>query len=201
MERLWEGGQEEVPSLADLRRQRAAFELRRRQAEADLPVSEALEAAVEQAVATPVKVDQALGKTALCFPGSGSQYVGMGSFLSTFPSFERTWEEAEEALSSFEDWRKDIGLEELYMKRYGFTADEARIMGGPMRKGAVRGGIGMVDPTKAHGLRDVVFKGPQDELTRSSNAQPAILITSIAFLRALEVRRASFVLDASKCSP
>lgn len=37
-------------------------------------------------------------------------------------------------------------------------------------------------------LSHVIFEGPSDELTRSSNAQPALLAVSIAYLRALEER-------------
>ncbi|RKP10405.1 acyl transferase/acyl hydrolase/lysophospholipase [Thamnocephalis sphaerospora] len=35
-------------------------------------------------------------------------------------------------------------------------------------------------------LRDLIFDGPQETLTLTENAQPAILVTSIAFLRVLE---------------
>ena len=53
-------------------------------------------------------------KTALLFPGSGSQYVGMISFLlKEFKVARETWEEAEYALSQFERWRKDLNLHEL----------------------------------------------------------------------------------------
>jgi acyl transferase domain-containing protein len=53
-------------------------------------------------------------KTALLFPGSGSQYVGMISFLlKEFKVARETWEEAEHALSQFERWRKDLNLHEL----------------------------------------------------------------------------------------
>jgi hypothetical protein len=37
----------------------------------------------------------------------------MGGFLlHSFPSARRTWEEAEEALGTFEKWRKELGLEQ-----------------------------------------------------------------------------------------
>ncbi|GAA6035214.1 hypothetical protein JCM8097_006423 [Rhodosporidiobolus ruineniae] len=111
---------------------------------------------------------------ALLFPGSGSQYVGMGHFLKDEAAVKGVWEEAEDALAGFEDWRRGLKLHE---------------MGGEL------GELGRkLDATEGKRsretrLRDVVFEGPQDELTRSSNAQPAILITSIAFLRALERER------------
>ncbi|KAG0345735.1 hypothetical protein BG005_001136, partial [Podila minutissima] len=38
-------------------------------------------------------------------------------------------------------------------------------------------------------LKHVMFEGSQEELTRTENAQPAILTTSIAMLRVLETER------------
>ncbi|GAA5980140.1 hypothetical protein JCM10908_001548 [Rhodotorula pacifica] len=110
-------------------------------------------------------------KHALLFPGSGSQYVQMGYFLRQTPAAQEVWAEAEHALHGFEEWRRGLKLHEL--------PGEAGELGR------------MLDETEAARsretrLKDIVFEGPQDELTRSSNAQPAILITSIAFLRALE---------------
>ncbi|KWU45474.1 malonyl CoA-acyl carrier protein transacylase [Rhodotorula sp. JG-1b] len=110
-------------------------------------------------------------KHALLFPGSGSQYVQMGYFLRQTPAAQEVWAEAEHALHGFEEWRRGLHLHEL--------PGEAGELGR------------MLDETEAARsretrLKDIVFEGPQDELTRSSNAQPAILITSIAFLRALE---------------
>ena len=115
-------------------------------------------------------------KHALLFPGSGSQYVQMGYFLRQTPAAQEVWAEAEHALHGFEEWRRGLHLHEL--------PGEAGELGR------------MLDETEAARsretrLKDIVFEGPQDELTRSSNAQPAILITSIAFLRALEVRGAA----------
>jgi [acyl-carrier-protein] S-malonyltransferase len=52
-------------------------------------------------------------------------------------------------------------------------------------------------------LRDLIFDGPQETLTLTENAQPAILVTSIAILRVLESfgfsvkDRASFALGHS----
>ncbi|GAA5870144.1 hypothetical protein JCM3774_002603 [Rhodotorula dairenensis] len=110
-------------------------------------------------------------KHALLFPGSGSQYVQMGYFLRQTPAAQEVWAEAEHALHGFEEWRRGLHLHEL--------PGEAGELGR------------MLDETEAARsretrLKDIVFEGPQDELTRSSNAQPAILITSIAFLRTLE---------------
>lgn len=108
---------------------------------------------------------------ALLFPGSGSQYVGMGAFLREQKPAQDVWTEAEEALAGFEDWRKGLKLHEHEgeLGQLGRMLDETE---------AAR--------RKEPKLREVVFEGPQDELTRSSNAQPAILVTSTAFLRTLE---------------
>ncbi|BGP63782.1 hypothetical protein NBRC10512_007968 [Rhodotorula toruloides] len=126
---------------------------------------------------------------ALLFPGSGSQYVGMHHYLRDKQPARDVWDEAETALAGFEQWRKSLGLHEL--------EGEAGVLGR------------MLDETEAErrkesGLKEVVFEGPQDELTRSSNAQPAILITSISLLRTLEreyslpiARTASLILGHS----
>jgi len=137
---------------------------------------------------------------ALLFPGSGSQYVGMGAFLREQKPAQDVWAEADEALAGFEEWRRGLKLHEHdgELGQLGRMLDETE---------AAR--------RREPGLREVVFEGPQvrlslsrfdispdfcrptdplsppllqDELTRSSNAQPAILVTSTAFLRTLEVR-------------
>ncbi|GAA5850541.1 hypothetical protein JCM9279_007533 [Rhodotorula babjevae] len=108
---------------------------------------------------------------ALLFPGSGSQYVGMGAFLREQKPAQDVWAEADEALAGFEEWRKGLKLHEYdgELGQLGRMLDETE---------AAR--------RREPQLREVVFEGPQDELTRSSNAQPAILVTSTAFLRTLE---------------
>jgi [acyl-carrier-protein] S-malonyltransferase len=81
-------------------------------------------------------------KTALLFPGQGSQKVGMGRELAReFPAARRVFEEADAALR-----------------------------------------------TK---LSRLCWEGPEAELTRTENTQPAILTTSIAALRAMEGERGS----------
>lgn len=124
----------------------------------------------EDAIKLASAVSTGPKKTALLFPGSGSQYVGMITFLDQFKAARDTWEEAEYALSQFEKWRKDLQLHEL---------EELQHLDLPNW------------PTwqkerSEKELRQVVQNGPQDELTRSSNAQPAICVTSIALLRTLE---------------
>ncbi|GAA5832858.1 hypothetical protein JCM11251_000507 [Rhodosporidiobolus azoricus] len=110
-------------------------------------------------------------KHALLFPGSGSQYIGMGAFLKDDAAAKEVWSEAEEALEGFEEWRKGLRLHEME----GELGELGRMLDATETK---RG--------KEAKLKDVVFEGPQTLLTRSSNAQPAILITSLAFLRSLE---------------
>ena len=76
-------------------------------------------------------------KTALLFPGQGSQTVGMGKALAdAFPASREVFE------------RVDAALGEK--------------------------------------LSRVIFEGPEAELTLTANAQPALMATSLAALRALE---------------
>ena len=76
-------------------------------------------------------------KTALIFPGQGSQTVGMGKALAeAYPASREVFE------------RVDAALDEK--------------------------------------LSRLIFEGPEAELTLTANAQPALMATSIAALRALE---------------
>lgn len=93
---------------------------------------------VTKSLATP--------KHALLFPGSGSQYVGMGHFLKDYEGAKAVWDEAEEALQGFEAWRKGLGLEN--------HDGEVGVLG---RMLAEREGERRVET----GLKQVVFDGPQ----------------------------------------
>ncbi|GAA5895114.1 hypothetical protein JCM5296_000884 [Sporobolomyces johnsonii] len=119
---------------------------------------------------------------ALLFPGSGSQYVGMGHFLREKGKGKEVWSEAEDALAGFEEWRKGLKLDQLP----GELGELGRMLD-----------AGEAKRRTEASLQQVVFEGPQDELTRSSNAQPAILITSLAFLRTLESQLSSSIVDSS----
>jgi [acyl-carrier-protein] S-malonyltransferase len=76
-------------------------------------------------------------KTALVFPGQGSQAVGMGKALEQeFPAARDIFERVDAALSQ--------------------------------------------------NLSQLMFEGPEAELTLTANAQPALMAASIAVLRVLE---------------
>lgn len=85
-------------------------------------------------------------KHILAFPGSGSQYVGMGHFLREYPAASKVWDEAEDALAGFESWRKDLRLEDL--------EGEVGQLGRMLQSGE--------DARRREtGLKQVVFNGPQ----------------------------------------
>lgn len=54
-----------------------------------------------------------------------------------------------------------------------------------------------VDAALSEKLSDIIFNGPQEKLTLTENAQPAIMATSIAALRVLETQAGFNVSDAS----
>jgi [acyl-carrier-protein] S-malonyltransferase len=54
-----------------------------------------------------------------------------------------------------------------------------------------------VDAALSEKLSDIIFNGPQEKLTLTENAQPAIMATSIAALRVLEATTGFKVSDAS----
>lgn len=83
---------------------------------------------------------------ALLFPGSGSQYVGMGHFLKNYPAATKMWDEAEEALEGFEKWIDGLELE-------GRGGDLGRIGEIVRERKDFR--------LRSSGLKSIVFDGPQ----------------------------------------
>jgi hypothetical protein len=106
----------------------------------------------------------------LVFPGSGSQYVGQGSFLEEYSSARRMWDEAEESLSGFEQWRRSLRLEDQpgdvgILGRMLEDAHDERILETPLKK--------------------VVFDGPQVSLFIQFDSRHSIV--AIAFTARLTV--------------
>jgi hypothetical protein len=182
LERSWAGGADETPEFDQVRTTKVG--------RADPRVT-----------SQPAKlaITQDGRKTALLCPGSGSQYNGMGAtLLERFESARRVWDEAEEALAGFEKWRKDLKLDEipelqdLKLNEWPSWVNERDprelrklVFGGQRNVGDVF--FGVLPKTDS----------VQDLLMRSSNAQPAICITSLAFLRCLEVRNVYLALRCS----
>lgn len=85
-------------------------------------------------------------KHALLFPGSGSQYVGMGLFLRDKGKGKDVWSEAEDALGGFEEWRRGLRLDQLEgdVGALGRMLDESE---GARRREAR--------------MQEIVFDGPQ----------------------------------------
>ncbi|WAR54984.1 hypothetical protein PtB15_4B602 [Puccinia triticina] len=115
-------------------------------------------------------------RLAICFPGSSSQYLGMGSFIAARPEFARVWTEAAAHLAAFPAWMASLNLVDHFL-HLGYSPQHALLLGAPPAEPCDR----------PRSLRDIVLQGPQNELSRCANAQPAILITSMAYLRTLEV--------------
>jgi len=127
----------------------------------------------QPAALDPLQTPSAPQNVAICFPGSSSQYMGMGSFLLHLPEFRHSWHEALAHLDSFHAWFRSLNLVDRFRLR-GYSPLQAQLLGAP--------------PTpSSRNLHHIVFQGPQNELSRCTNAQPAILITSMAYLRTLEV--------------
>lgn len=91
-------------------------------------------------------------KHALLFPGSGSQYVGMGHFLKGYDGARQVWREAEDALESFEDWASSLELE----SREGELGELGKMFSQRRKE--------RMEETK---LQSVVFDGPQVRSVRA----------------------------------
>lgn len=93
-------------------------------------------------------------KHALLFPGSGSQYVGMGNFLKGFDGAKQVWREAEDALEDFETWAAGLRLQEMEgeLGALGRLFDQKRS-----------------ERKREDKLHKVVFDGPQVRVTSQDN--------------------------------
>ncbi|PLW37464.1 hypothetical protein PCASD_10685 [Puccinia coronata f. sp. avenae] len=127
-------------------------------------------------ISTTTTATTAPSSLAVCFPGSSSQYMGMGSFLRHLPEFRHTWEEALAHLNACDSWMAGLHLQDHFLS-LGYPPNHAQILAAPPPP----------SDSSARPLDHIVFDGSQNELSRCSNTQPAILITSMAYLRTLEI--------------
>ncbi|GAC92583.1 polyketide synthase [Pseudozyma hubeiensis SY62] len=135
-------------------------------------------------------------KSALIFPGQGSQYVAMSKDLyKAFRSARSIWHQAEEALMMtpgihshhFIQGERATSAEQREL----FEAELAKTRHLDPKQGLSASGTAVARGRRGW-LRDLVFSGDQLELTRAENAQPAILTCTLAFLQVL---RKEFSLD------
>lgn len=133
-------------------------------------------------------------KSALILPGQGSQYIGMTQdVFRKYRSARHVWHMAEEALLA------GVGNPRRLRELYG--------SGGEAERGRFEIELAKSIPWDAHHnmpgdtavararkgrLRDLVFSGDQLNLTRSENAQPSILVSSLSILQVL---RQEFAVD------
>ena len=90
-------------------------------------------------------------KSAITFPGQGSQQVGMGKALAdTYPEAKAVFDEVDDALGEK--------------------------------------------------LSDIIFDGPEETLTLTANAQPALMAVSMAVIRTLEANGFSLSNNTSYCA-
>ncbi|GAK63844.1 malonyl CoA-ACP transacylase [Moesziomyces antarcticus] len=135
-------------------------------------------------------------KTALIFPGQGSQYVAMSKDLyKAFRSARSVWHQAEEALMATPGVHSHhfIQGERAHSaeQRELFEAELAKTRSLDPKQGLSASGTAVARSRRGW-LRDLVFSGDQLELTRAENAQPAILTCTLAFLNVL---RKEFSID------
>ncbi|SPO22189.1 related to Malonyl CoA-acyl carrier protein transacylase [Ustilago trichophora] len=135
-------------------------------------------------------------KSALIFPGQGSQYVAMSKDLyKAFRSARSIWHQAEEALMMTPGIHSHLFIQGERAKspeqRELFEAELAKTRHLDSKQGLLASGTAVARSRRGW-LRDLVFSGDQLELTRAENAQPAILTCTLAFLQVL---RKEFSLD------
>ncbi|TKY87395.1 hypothetical protein EX895_004072 [Sporisorium graminicola] len=135
-------------------------------------------------------------KTALIFPGQGSQYVAMSKDLyKAFRSARSIWHQAEEALMMTPGIHSHHYIQgdraTSAEQRELFEAELAKTRQLDPRQGLSASGTAIARSRRGW-LRDLVFSGDQLELTRAENAQPAILTCTLAFLQVL---RKEFSID------
>lgn len=135
-------------------------------------------------------------KSALIFPGQGSQYVAMSKDLyKAFRSARSIWHQAEEALIATPGIHSHHFIQgeraESAEQRELFEAELAKTRHLDPKHGLLASGTAVARSRRGW-LRDLVFSGDQLELTRAENAQPAILTCTLAFLQVL---RKEFSLD------
>ncbi|PLW31803.1 hypothetical protein PCANC_21026 [Puccinia coronata f. sp. avenae] len=66
-------------------------------------------------ISTTTTTTTAPSSLAVCFPGSSSQYMGMGSFLRHLPEFRHTWEEALAHLNACDSWMAGLHLQDHFL--------------------------------------------------------------------------------------
>lgn len=116
-------------------------------------------------------------RTALILPGQGSQYVTMSRDLyDLFPAARHVWHEAEETLTAFMQGQP-LTKHDMALASPLRSAFEEKLLQGAT--------LETTHAPKPGWLLDLVFAGDQLELTRSENAQPAILACTLALLAVL----------------
>jgi malonyl CoA-acyl carrier protein transacylase len=127
-------------------------------------------------------------KSALILPGQGSQYVGMtDDIFRKYRAARQVWTVAEEALEYGPHLPREI------QTMISTTADpqQRERFEEELAKSAEWDPFANRHSSKTKGrnprgwLRDLVFKGDQLNLTRAENAQPSIMVSSLAILAVL----------------
>ena len=118
-------------------------------------------------------------KTAMLMPGQGSQYVAMSKDLyEAFGTAREVWHSADESLGAFSSGRSPLHMH-MDPQRAQFEEHLRRYV--PLDHEHVTKSVSGDE----HWLCNLVFHGDQLGLTRSENAQPAILTATVAFLSVL----------------